>query len=33
VTVDRKGEQNKLSFEVRLVPQEEQEIAPEKSLT
>jgi ATP-dependent Clp protease ATP-binding subunit ClpC len=33
VTVDQKGEQQKLSFAIRAVPQEEEQIAPEKSLT
>lgn len=33
VTVDRRGEENKLSFEIHAVPQEEQETTPEKSLS
>ncbi len=33
VTVDRKGEKEGLSFDIQTVPQEEEQIAPEKSLT
>ncbi len=33
VMVDRKGDQERLSFEIKAIPQEEEEIAPEKSLT
>jgi ATP-dependent Clp protease ATP-binding subunit ClpC len=33
VVVDRKGDQERLSFEIKALPQEEEEAAPQKSLT